>query len=341
MDQGRRRRHRQEGRRRPGDPRGRDRRAARPGGRHDRRLLRRQIQFAAAGFERDAGTDRLDAIIPLITWNDLAYSLAPENSALPAGTAESGSVSSGETGVFKYQWAALFTTVGVANGAEDLPPAERRRPPGRRSCSRAAPTRPAGLHGAGSRSRGLPSQATSTSCAPTPWPPTWRHPVPTLIGQGQADTLFNLQESVATYTALQGQGTPVSLVWQSWGRSDSTPWEGSWTCGTRPSPTRDGRPWPGSSTTCAGGAGARAELRLLPRLGVRRDGRRRAGVHVRAAYPAGTRADLLLSGEAARSRRIPGADPAAVATGHEQPTPAPRRSDPTTGRPPRSTRSSR
>ena len=53
-----------------------------------------QVQFAAAGFEHAAGTDRLDAIIPLITWHDLAYSLAPENSALPGGTAESGSVSS-------------------------------------------------------------------------------------------------------------------------------------------------------------------------------------------------------------------------------------------------------
>ena len=47
--------------------------------------------------------------------------------------------------------------------------------------------------------------------------------VPTLIGQGQADTLFNLQESIATYTALKRQGTPVSLVWQSWGHSDQTP----------------------------------------------------------------------------------------------------------------------
>ena len=50
--------------------------------------------------------------------------------------------------------------------------------------------------------------------------------MPTLLGQGQADTLFNLQESVATYTALKRQGTPVALVWQSWGHSDSTPQPG-------------------------------------------------------------------------------------------------------------------
>ena len=44
---------------------------------------------------------------------------------------------------------------------------------------------------------------------------------------------------MATYTALKRQGTPVSLVWQSWGHSDSSPASpASSTCGTRPSPTR-------------------------------------------------------------------------------------------------------
>ena len=90
-----------------------------------------QIQFAAAGYEKAAGTNRLDAIVPLITWNDLSYSLAPENSGLPQGTARSGSVTSSGTGVFKYQWASLFTTVGVGDGAADAAaltdPAPRRR----------------------------------------------------------------------------------------------------------------------------------------------------------------------------------------------------------------------
>src|SRR3954447_6809566 len=78
-----------------------------------------QIQFAAAGFETAGGTNRLDAIVPLITWNDLSYSLAPDDSGLPQGAARSGSVSSSGTGVFKYQWALLFTTVGVGDGAAD------------------------------------------------------------------------------------------------------------------------------------------------------------------------------------------------------------------------------
>ena len=184
-----------------------------------------QIQFAAAGFEHAQGTDRLDAIIPLITWHDLAYSLAPENSALPGGTSESGSVSSSQIGVFKYQWAALFTSVGVANGAEDAPSPLDEAAWSQfvlDGCANFDPPVCTALLEVGTR--GYPSQASidflrSNSVA------TYVDDirVPTLIGQGQADTLFNLQESVATYTALKEQGTPVSLVWQSWGHSDSSP----------------------------------------------------------------------------------------------------------------------
>ena len=47
--------------------------------------------------------------------------------------------------------------------------------------------------------------------------------VPTLLVQGQRDTLFNLQEAVATFKALRAQGTPARMVWQSWGHSHSTP----------------------------------------------------------------------------------------------------------------------
>ena len=45
--------------------------------------------------------------------------------------------------------------------------------------------------------------------------------VPTLLVQGEKDTLFNLNEASTTYAALKKQGTPVKMVWQSWGHSDS------------------------------------------------------------------------------------------------------------------------
>jgi ABC-2 type transport system ATP-binding protein len=46
--------------------------------------------------------------------------------------------------------------------------------------------------------------------------------IPTLLAQGQADTLFNLNEAAATYRALRQQRTPVKMIWQSWGHSDGT-----------------------------------------------------------------------------------------------------------------------
>jgi ABC-2 type transport system ATP-binding protein len=187
-----------------------------------------QIQFAAAGYEKAAGTNRLDAIIPLITWNDLSYSLAPENSSLPQGTARSGSVSASGTGVFKYQWAALFTTVGVANGVQDLgalaDPAAFSLffQQAANNCANFEPEVCTAL--AEVAAVGYPSQASIQYLRSNSVASYMRDVrVPTLLGQGQADTLFNLQESVATYTALKRQGTPVSLAWQSWGHSNSTP----------------------------------------------------------------------------------------------------------------------
>jgi ABC-2 type transport system ATP-binding protein len=187
-----------------------------------------QIQFATAAVEKAAGTDRLDAIIPLITWNDLAYALAPENSTLPQGTARSGSVSAAGAGVFKYQWAGLFTTVGIGNGAADatalLDPA-RSASHLENNCGNFEPEVCRAL--AEVATLGHPSQASIEYLRSNSVAGYVRDVrVPTLIGQGQADTLFNLQESVATYTALKRQGTPVALAWQSWGHSDSSPQPG-------------------------------------------------------------------------------------------------------------------
>jgi predicted acyl esterase len=185
-----------------------------------------QIQFATSAYEHQHGTDRVDAIIPLITWNDLSYSLAPENSSLPGGTARSGSVSSANTGVFKYQWAALFTTLGIENGVEDLQASLT--DPTRwtafvdENCANFEPQVCQALLEVGTL--GYPSEdsiAFLRSNSVASYMSDVR--VPTMLGQGQADTLFNLQESVATYRSLKRQGTPVSLTWQSWGHSHSAP----------------------------------------------------------------------------------------------------------------------
>jgi hypothetical protein len=61
-----------------------------------------QIQFAAA-----RATPRLDTIVPIITWNDLAYSLVPNNTALVRG------VTSSVPGIPKFEWALLFFGEGA------------------------------------------------------------------------------------------------------------------------------------------------------------------------------------------------------------------------------------
>ncbi|HEV7196232.1 MAG TPA: CocE/NonD family hydrolase, partial [Pedococcus sp.] len=185
-----------------------------------------QIQFATAAYEHEHGTNRLDAIVPIITWNDLSYSLDPNNGALPGGTARSGSVSSNVPGAFKYEWSVFFSGEGFAQGLEDIsalgsnpgsfPAYVANKCPNFSTQVCTALTEVA--------TQGYPSQASISFL---------RHAsvasymgdikVPTFLAQGEADTLFNLQESMATYTKLKAQGTPVSMDWQSWGHSNSTP----------------------------------------------------------------------------------------------------------------------
>ena len=51
--------------------------------------------------------------------------------------------------------------------------------------------------------------------------------VPTLIGQGESDTLFNLNDAIANYQAIKARGVPVSMIWHSNGHGyDDQPGEG-------------------------------------------------------------------------------------------------------------------
>jgi ABC-2 type transport system ATP-binding protein len=258
-----------------------------------------QIQFATVGFEHVAGTDRVDAIVPMITWNDLAYSLDPENSALPGGTAGSGSVSSAQTGVFKYQWAALFTTLGVVNGVEDLQalsdPAQFRTFVQKNCGNFDPPVCTALLEVA---AQGYPSPASIAflrSNSVAGYISDVR--VPTLLAQGEADTLFNLQESVATYTALKEQGTPVSLVWQSWGHSDLAPVAGELDQ-RHPADSYEGRRALAWFDHYVRGRGSAPELNFSYfRDWAYTDGDAEAAYTSAPSYPAGTEQTFHLSSE--------------------------------------------
>ncbi|MGO4343549.1 CocE/NonD family hydrolase [Pedococcus sp. 2YAF34] len=167
-----------------------------------------QIQFATA-----AGDSRVDTLVPLITWNDLRYSLAPNNTSLAQGVTYANSA----PGTQKIGWTGLFFGVGILDGLQG------------------AAVDPA-------RNVGCPNfvleacQAKATlDTIGYPTSDTYRLTdrvsvahyidkvtVPTFLIQGENDTLFNLQESVATYRSLKARGVPVTMAWQSWGHSGGT-----------------------------------------------------------------------------------------------------------------------
>ena len=68
-----------------------------------------QIQYAVASLD-----PRVDAIVPIITWNDLSYSLAPNNTDLTSG------VTSRTPGVAKKEWIDLFFGSGIESGAQSV-----------------------------------------------------------------------------------------------------------------------------------------------------------------------------------------------------------------------------
>ncbi|WP_407555602.1 CocE/NonD family hydrolase [Streptomyces sp. Pv4-95] len=166
------------------------------------------IQMATAAVDH-----RVDALVPLITWHDLAYSLAPNN-------ADRDSSAPGPVpGAYKYQWTNGFFLIGEAQGLAH-PGLDRSRTGGA-GC----------LHFVASAcqtkrlldSGRYPAQDTATMLryARSVSPVSYLKSVsaPTLLVQGQADSLFNLNEAAATYRTLSAQGTETKMIWQAWGHS--------------------------------------------------------------------------------------------------------------------------
>src|SRR6476619_3213998 len=164
-----------------------------------------QIQFATAATD-----PRVDTLVPLITWNDLRYSLAPNNTAFTTGV----SYADETAGTEKVGWTGLFFGVGIADGIQGAAIDPR-------------------------RNVGCPNFVQEACVAKAtldtlgyPTPDTFRLTdrvsvghyldkirVPVFLIQGENDTLFNLQEAVATYRGLKARKVPVSMAWQSWGHS--------------------------------------------------------------------------------------------------------------------------
>ena len=145
---------------------------------------------------------RVDAIVPLITWNDLGRSFFAQ-SATGVTT----------PGVFKKSWAGLFFGSG-SSSAEDFGPARAAAPvaTGNPACGRfAADVCAAYLKMA---TTGTPDAATTALLErSSPAPVLSRIKAPTLLIQGAVDTLFPLSEADANARGIAAAGTPVRVAW--------------------------------------------------------------------------------------------------------------------------------
>jgi ABC-2 type transport system ATP-binding protein len=156
-----------------------------------------------------AGTDRrVDALAPEITWSDLGQALFPNSASrapIPAATPAGGAFAPG--GIFKRDWAGYFFGGG---------------PAGTGTCGRFRPEVCAAY-----------VQAATTG-APTPEIMALLHrsspatvagdiTAPTLLIQGEHDTLFGLDQADATARQLASAGAPLKVVWYAGGHDGGQP----------------------------------------------------------------------------------------------------------------------
>jgi ABC-2 type transport system ATP-binding protein len=154
-----------------------------------------------------AGTDRrVDALAPEITWNDLAQALFPNAASrapIPAATPAAGTFA--PDGVFKRDWAGYFFGGGAA-GPGGL--CGRFRP---EVC--AAYVQAASTGGPTAEIEALLRRSSPTTVA-------GNITAPTLLVQGERDTLFGLDQADATARQLAAVGTPLKVVWYAGGHDD-------------------------------------------------------------------------------------------------------------------------
>jgi ABC-2 type transport system ATP-binding protein len=159
---------------------------------------------------------RIDAIVPQTTWYNLATALFPNaasSAGVPAGPAD---------GVFKKQWAGLLFTQGTAGfgaapaagrGARAAAPAGVSAAPALEAlCGRFLPAVCAMYQQVATAGRATP-QAISLLERSSPSSVAGRIDVPTLLIQGESDSLFGLDQANANYQAIQRNGAPVDMAW--------------------------------------------------------------------------------------------------------------------------------
>ncbi|MEZ7131452.1 alpha/beta fold hydrolase [Nonomuraea sp. AD125B] len=207
------------------------------------------IALMTAAFDQ-----RVDAIVPQITWADLADALFPNNAA----RATSGGLGDPETGVFKRMWSGIFFGRGLSleSFAQQSQSQTQGQGQGQGSAQNGQGQNAQGQNGQGQSSQGQNGQTRGQGLGQTAAPMTpeearcgrflpaicdiyqtvakdgratdeaitllrasspitvaHRIKAPTLLLQGQRDSLFPLSHADANANAIASAGTPVSIAW--------------------------------------------------------------------------------------------------------------------------------
>ena len=207
-----------------------------------------------------AGTDpRIDAVAAVATWNDLQQALFPNNASVvaagsnppsPSTPIETGTpafVPDRGDGVFKQAWtAALISSVigqpappaNAAGNGGDIAPGDSAAAvpsaPGRTasptspgaaqqlSCGRLMPAICAAYTQVAETGRVTPTMA-SLLANSSPARVVSRIKAPTLLVQGEQDTLFGLDQANANARAIAANGAPVAVSWYAGGHNGGAP----------------------------------------------------------------------------------------------------------------------
>jgi ABC-2 type transport system ATP-binding protein len=170
------------------------------------------LALLLAGYDR-----RVDALAPLITWNDLGQALFP-NAATPApppsDTPAHGVAA--PDGVFKSGWAGMLFSAGTDPSpglSSDGPPA---------NCGRFTAEICAAYTEAATTGRLSPAIAELLRRS-SPATVTDRITAPTLLVQGEQDTLFGLDQADATARQIAAAGVRVKVEWFAGGHDSAAP----------------------------------------------------------------------------------------------------------------------
>ncbi len=174
-----------------------------------------------------AADPRIDAVVPAVTWNDLADAFFPQF-AVTSGTPESpGDVDRAPAlGPFKQLWASRFfgSALGGADGSGS--PARQASPTGAPAgaspvCGRFDPT-VCQLFLAAAETGTPNAQLVAMLHEHSPRAVLDGATAPTLLVQGMADTLFGIEQADASARTLASRGVPVAVRWIDGGHDSNS-----------------------------------------------------------------------------------------------------------------------